>query len=160
MEHSAVTRRDEDYLRAIFLLEGKEQPVSPTRLGRELGISKVSCYQKLRRLENLGLGRYLSRKGFLLSEDGVGLVQQDIHRHHLLENFIQQELGLSSEDACQESARMGPVVSSALLEQISRKIGGAASCECGCCLEPPYEPEKLKNCHWCQMNLSRGLLYK
>ena len=160
MSNSELTPRDEEYLRTIFLLEGKDQAVSPTRLGRQLGISKVSAYQKLRRLELLGAGSYLPRKGFLLNTRGLTLAQGDIHRHHILEKFFQDELGFSSEEACRESARMGPTVSTQLLESISDKLGDAISCDCGCCLNPPYEPGDLVNCHWCKMNMSKGLVYK
>ena len=151
MNGSTATTRDGEYLRAIFLLEGARTPVSPTRLARKLGITKVSSYQKLRRLEGLGFGRYVLRKGFLLNQEGVKLAELDIHRHHVLETFIQNELGLSSEEACRESAKMGPSVSSKLVNSISRKLGDTLSCDCGCCLKPPYDPRELASCHWCQM---------
>jgi len=153
MAEGKVTSRDEEYLRTIFLLNGENEPVSPTRLARRRGITKVSSYQKMRRLEKLGLGSYVARKGFLLNSRGASLVSQDIHRHHVLETFIVRELGLSSRDACQESSRMGRHVSPELVKSISEKLGDTVSCDCGCCLNLPYDPDDLVNCHWCKPHL-------
>ena len=150
MPEAELTSREEEYLRAIFLLSGKKEPISPTTLAKTLAITKVSSYQKMRRLESLGFGNYIPRKGFLLNSKGVSLVEEDIHRHHVLEKFIQSNLGMSSSDACQESSRMGRYVSPALIRSISEKLDDGESCECSYCLKPPYNPQELVNCHWCR----------
>ncbi|MCK4613168.1 MAG: metal-dependent transcriptional regulator [Thermoplasmata archaeon] len=150
MNNESLTNRDEEYLRAVFLLNGLEEPVGPTKLANILGINKVSCYEKMRRLESLGLGKYVLKKGFLLNSEGASLAQSDIHRHHVLEKFIQNELGFSSKDACRESSRMGPHVSTEFMESILEKLGDNETCECGYCFNPPYDPKDLTDCHWCQ----------
>ena len=155
MDKEYVTCRDEEYLRAIFLLNGLDKPVGPTELAKTLGVNKVSSYEKMRRLEYLGFGKYVLRKGFLLNSDGAALAQSDIHRHHVLERFIQHELGFDSEKACRESTRMGSHVSTELMKRITEKLDKNDSCECGYCLNPPFNPQELFNCHWCQPYFSR-----
>jgi len=147
------TYRDEEYLRVIFLLNGSTEPVSPIRVARSLGVTKVSSYQKMRRLADMGFGKYLHGKGFLLNENGVKVVEKDIQRHHILEKFIQDVLNLSAEEACRESTRLGCHISDHLMRSISEKVGKSEKCECGYCFNPPYKPETLIKCHWCQSYL-------
>lgn len=151
-----LTKRDEEYLRAIFLLKGHMEPVGPTKLASVFGISKVSSYEKMRRLEILGFGKYILRKGFLMNIKATDIVQSDIHRHHVLEKYIQLELGLDSRDACRESSNMAHHTSPEVIERIRLQLGSEQNCDCGCCLTPPYDPEKLKDCHWCQPYLQSG----
>ena len=160
MPETELTSRDEEYLRAIFLLSGKKEPISPSILAKALDITKVSSYQKMRRLEILGFGNYIPRKGFLLNSKGESLVEEDNRRHHVLEKFIHCNLGMSSNDACLESSRMGRYVSPALMRTISEKLGNGESCECGSCLKPPYNPLELANCHWCKSHLQKGIAQK
>lgn len=145
-----LTKRDGEYLRALFLLKGHREPVGPTKLASVFGISKVSSYEKMRRLEILGFGKYILRKGFLMNTKATDLVQSDIHRHHILERYIQLELGLDSRDACRESSNMAHHTSHAMIERIRIQLGTDQNCDCGCCLTPPYDPEDLKDCHWCK----------
>lgn len=143
-----LTERDRKYLRALYLLDSQNEPVGPTALGSKMDVSRVGALKKMRRLEALGLGDYIHKKGFRLNECGVEVVEKDVRNHHVLEKYFQEKLGFSSSEACQESASMGDMVSDRFVNHISDQIDEEVACECGCKIRPPYDHEDLKECHW------------
>ncbi len=143
-----LTSRDREYLRAVFLLDGGNKPVGPSQLGNLVNVSKVAALEKMRRLEAMGFGEYVPRKGLLLNKDGVSVVQHDIKRHHVVEKFLEDNLGMDSTEACRESSAMDPYVSESFLKNAVSALGEKASCDCGCCIEEYYDPEVLYGCHW------------
>ncbi len=147
-ENVVFTSRDREYLRAVFLLGRGEEPVGPSQLGDLIKVSKVAALEKMRRLEAMGFGEYIHRKGLLLNKDGVSVVQRDIKRHHVVEKFLEDNLGMDSTEACRESSAMDPYVSDKFLENAVTALGEKASCDCGCCIEDYYEPKILYECHW------------
>ncbi|MFO7791912.1 MAG: metal-dependent transcriptional regulator [Candidatus Saliniplasma sp.] len=148
MKKKSLTERDRKYMIAIYLKEGYERPVGPSELAKDMDVSRVGALQKMRRLENQGLGEYQSKKGLILNGDGIDIVEEDVRRHHLLEKFLQESLGMDFEDACRESSRLGSVVSEEMMERIDMNYREYLECECGLCLDPPYEPGDLEECHW------------
>lgn len=154
MDKKEFTRRDKEYLRVLFLLKAHEDPVGPAEVAEKLNVSRVAAMKKLRRLESLGVGRYISKKGLLINDRGVDIVQRDTRKHHLLENFLENTLEMNSEEACRESAALDSSVSTELIEKMKLKYGKNLDCECGCQVEAYYEPEKLYNCHWYQKMFS------
>lgn len=143
-----LTDRDKKYLRALYLLDSQNEPVGPTKLGMKMEVSRVGALKKMRRLEFLGLGEYMDKHGFSLNDRGVEIVEKDVRNHHVLEKYFQEKLGFTSEEACEESAAMGPKVSDRFVDQVFDKIDHEIECECGCRISPPYDHEDLKNCHW------------
>ncbi len=143
-----LTDRDKKYLRALYLLDSQEEPVGPTDLGMKMGVSRVGALKKMRRLEFLGLGEYMEKRGFKLNETGVKIVEKDVKNHHVLEKYFHEKLGFTSEEACEESAAMGSKVSNRFVDQVTDKIDVDIACECGCQVNPPYDHEDLKECHW------------
>jgi len=148
MGMKSVTERDRKYIRAIYLKEGYKRPVGPSELAEDMDVSRVGALQKMRRLESQGLGEYLSKKGLILNGEGVDIVEEDIKRHHLLEKFLQESLGMNFDEACRESSRLGPIVSDKMMDRIDKNYREYLECECGLCLDPPYEPDDLEECHW------------
>ena len=86
-----LTNRDRQYLRAIFRLRGSTRYVGPQELATDMGVTKVCAFQKMRRLEALGLGEYTIRKGLMLNREGAEMVEEEIRKHHLLEKFLKEQ---------------------------------------------------------------------
>ena len=143
-----LTSRDREYLRALFILGGGNNPVGPSRLGELISVSKVAALEKMRRLEALGFGVYIHRRGLMLNDDGISMVQRDIQRHHVVERFLEDNLGMDSTEACLESSAMDPYISDNFLKNAFSALGEDISCDCGCCIEEYYEPKALYDCHW------------
>ncbi|MFO7991101.1 MAG: metal-dependent transcriptional regulator [Thermoplasmata archaeon] len=148
MERDDLTQRDGQYLKAVYVLGGREEAVGPAMLARRMDVSRVGALKKMRRLTSMGYGEYLNNKGFLLNEAGIQAIQTEMRRHHVIEKFLQISLEMESEKACDESSRVGQYMSRETIDNMSERLGDELTCECGCCIEPPYEPEDLMHCHW------------
>ncbi len=150
------TQRDREYLRALFFLGAHEEPVGPSKLSKLMGISRAGALQKNRRIEKLGYGKYLQNEGLLLNEDAVESIKEDISRHHAIETFFRKSLGMSPEEACEESSKIENHVSSRLMEKIRDKFEDELDCECGSCIDPDpgSDPEDLYDCHWYKKRFS------
>ena len=143
-----LTNRDKQYLRAIFLLKGSSCPIGPKKLAIKMGVSKVCAFQKMRRLEALGLGEYHLRKGLQLNDMGVGLITHEIKKHHVLEKFLEDTLKMNSHEACDHSTNIGPFVGDKLMNNIANTIGAEIACSCGSCFDTLANPSELEHCHW------------
>lgn len=152
-----LTLRDREYLRALFLLNSHEEPVGPTELSEIMRVSKVGALQKMKHLDSIDMGEYIKGSGLLLNKKGVEIVEEDIRNHHIFEQFLRKSLGMNYNDACQESEKISSVVSNRLIEKIVVKFEGELNCECGNCMDPPYNPEELRECHWCKKLIDHNI---
>lgn len=150
-----LTNRDREYLRVIYMLKGLEDPIGPVKLSKKIGVTKVCAFQKMHRLEALGYGKYILRKGLQLNEKAENLIDEDMKRHHIIEAFLQKKLGFTHEQACIESEKLEQSMSQTLFKKINKiRINPFDSC---CSYNPACKPtpSDLKNCPWVQR-----LLYK
>ncbi|MFW5928009.1 MAG: metal-dependent transcriptional regulator [Thermoplasmatota archaeon] len=149
MENS-LTKRDREYMRVIFLLNGNKEPVGPSQIAKRFDVSRAGVLRKMKRIADLDMGEYIDQSGLILNSKGVDIVEKDIQNHHLIETFLQKSLGMTFDEACKESSKIGDVISENFIECIKDKLDDDVDCECGFCLNPPYSPEKLQECHWCK----------
>jgi len=156
MDEINETKRDREYLRALFFLGAHEEPIGPSKLSKLMGISRAGALQKNRKIEKLGYGEYLKNKGILLNEDAVESIKNDISKHHAIEVFFKKSLDMDPEEACEESSKIENFVSSRLLERIRDKYEEKLDCECGKCIDPEEDadPEDLYDCHWYKKRFS------
>ncbi len=142
-----LTENDKEYLKALYLLNAHHTPVGPSTLAHITNITKEAAYQQLRRLQNLGYGDYQPRKGLLLNTTALSTIKDDIHRHHLIEHFLQHSLKLSAQEACQHSYHLQAHICQPLLEAIKKNIGTTTCSTCGEHLFPT-QPDHLNTCHY------------
>lgn len=148
-----LTNRDKQYLRAVFLLQGSTREVGPKELAGKIGVTKVCAFQKMRRLEAMGYGKYLIRKGLKLNETGISIVKQDIKKHHVLERFLKDTFKMTTQEACDHSNHIGPFICNKLMDNIENKIESVMDCHCGHCLGTPKNPAELEHCHWLKRSI-------
>jgi len=149
-----LTIRDREYLKAIFLLKGATIPVGPSPLSKSIGVTKEAAFQEMRRLEVLGFGKYILKKGLKLNNNAISIIKNDFKRHHILEKFLKKSLNMSHEEACEESTNIDLYISEKLMNNISNKIGQFNTCNCGCNLKSPLELKDLKNCNWIKKTIN------
>jgi len=147
-----LTARDRQYLRAVFKLKGFSKHVGPQELANVIGVTRVCAFQKMRRLEVLGMGEYAVRKGLRLNHEGVSVVEEEIRRHHVLERFLMETLKMSSKDACDHSTHMGPFVCDEVLSGMTDTLGNV-ECDCGHCLHECNGHQAAAECHWLKKNV-------
>ncbi len=150
------TGRDREHLRALFLLKAQEKAVGPSELSEFMNISRAGALKKMKKVERLGYGDYVPKKGLRLNKEATKTIKKDIHRHHALEIFLRESLNLSEEEACEESDILDEHISERLIEKICDEFEEELSCDCGYCIDPNVEPniEELYRCHWVQKNFS------
>jgi len=150
-----LTNRDREYLRVIYMLQGSTIPIGPAKLSKKIGVTKVCAFQKMHRLEALGYGEYILRKGLQINKKAKDIVEQDMKRHHILEAFLQKKLGLTHDQACLEAEKLAQSMSKNLFDKIDdAHVKSTSSC---CSYNPTHKPKAsdLKTCPWIQR-----LLYK
>ncbi|MBS3749105.1 MAG: metal-dependent transcriptional regulator [Candidatus Thermoplasmatota archaeon] len=150
-----LTNRDREYLRILYLLKGKNQPVGPVKLSKKLGVSKVCAFQKMHRLQALGYGTYLLRNGLKLNSKAISIVEQDVKRHHIIEAFLQKKLGLTHQQACIEAEQLDQSMSQRLFNKINTKETISSQSCCGYNLTHKLKVSDLKNCPWIQRSLCK-----
>jgi Mn-dependent DtxR family transcriptional regulator len=143
-----LTDRDKQYLRAIFLLQGSKQPVGPQELAVKMAVSKVCAFQKMRRLEIMGYGEYVLRRGLKLNENGVRIIENDIKNHHILEKFLEDTLKITFQEACDHSSHIAPFICDTLMNNIAHKMEAKINCNCGNCIDTAQNSAELENCHY------------
>lgn len=150
------TGRDREHLRALFLLKAQEELVSPSELSEFMDISRAGALKKMRKVEELGYGDYVANEGLRLNRKGTEIIKEDIERHHVLEIFLKESLGLPDEEACEESDILDEHVSERLIKRICEEFEEELSCECGYCIDPNKDPEidELYRCHWVKKSFS------
>ncbi len=144
-----LTQRDREHLLSIFLLNGHKEPVGPSKLAKKMNMSRAGALQKMKRLERSGVGEYIPKEGLKLNSKGREIIDKEILKHHVVENFFQESLGMDFEEACEEAEKLGFEMSGKIIDLIDLHYGDKINSECGLDLEPPFEPEDVKECPWC-----------
>ena len=84
----------EDYLKTIYKLQ-EEGTVSMSEIARALDLSSASVTNMAKRLSDMGLAKYQSYKGVVLTEAGNKVALETIRHHRLLELYLQEVMGYS-----------------------------------------------------------------
>jgi len=150
-----LTNRDKEYIRVIFMLKGSISPIGPVKLSKKMGVTKVCAFQKMHRLEALGYGEYHIRQGLKLNKKGIKIVEQDMKRHHIIEAFLQNKVGLTHSQACIEAEGLDKTMSQTLFNKIKDENLQSSSC---CKYNPSDSPtaSDLKLCPWMQRLICKG----
>lgn len=119
----AVTRSQEDYLKALYLLGGADKPVPTRELARRLGISSPSVSEMVTRLSAQGLIQHDRYRGQLLTKEGRKVALELVRHHRLLEMFLVRVLGYRWDEVHEEAERLEHVISERMEERIFELLG-------------------------------------
>src|ERR1700736_6099578 len=120
---SAFTRSQEDYLKALYLLNGHEHPVPTRDLAQRLGISSPSVSEMVNRLEAQGLVEHDRYRGQQLTREGRRVALELVRHHRLLEMFLVQVLGYTWDEVHEEAERLEHVISERMEQRIFDLLG-------------------------------------
>ncbi|NLK37523.1 MAG: metal-dependent transcriptional regulator [Epulopiscium sp.] len=98
-----VTASLEDYLEAIFFLNGESQDVRVTDLAIELNISKPSVNRAINTLKSQGYVEHEHYGSLRLTEEGLRIARNMAGRHKMLKCFLIEVLNVD-EDVAEEEA--------------------------------------------------------
>ena len=120
---SSLTRAQEDYLKALFLLHGDARPVPTGDLAQRLGISSPSVSEMMARLSAQGLVEHDRYRGQQLTREGRRVAVELVRHHRLLEMFLVQVLGYSWDEVHDEAERLEHVISERMEARIFELLG-------------------------------------
>ncbi len=121
-----VTAAVEDYVKAIYTLEGGEGSVTTTALAERLDVRPASVSGMLSKLTALGLVEHEPYRGVRLTEHGTRVALEVVRHHRLLELFLVENLGMSWDEVHAEAEVLEHVLSEELEELIAAKLGDPA----------------------------------
>lgn len=118
------SRAKEDYLKAIYELEGKVGVAKTTQLADRLGVRAATVTEMVQRLskEPDRTITYKHHQGVRLTPSGRRKAVEMVRRHRLLETFLHQTLGLSWDEVHQEAEVLEHHLSDRVTNAIDRHL--------------------------------------
>jgi DtxR family transcriptional regulator, Mn-dependent transcriptional regulator len=118
-----LTAAVEDYVKAIYMLQGGGEGASTNGLASRLDITPAAVSGMLRKLTALGLVEHEPYRGVRLTERGRLVALEVIRHHRLLELFLVESLGMGWDEVHAEAEVLEHVLSEELEELIAAKLG-------------------------------------
>ena len=134
MEAAAVrvdqlSRSTEDYLKAIYALGARGEPVQTSAIAESLAVAPASVSGMLKRLAEAGLLEHAPYRGVELTPAGRRAALRIVRRHRVLEAYLTRMLGYDWDSVHDEAERLEHAVSDTLIERMARALGN-----------PSYDP--------------------
>src|SRR5256714_10029014 len=113
----------QDYAKAIYTLESRHGAASTTELATLLEVRPASVSGMLRKLSDLGLVEHERYRGVRLTKRGRRVALEVIRHHRLVELFLVESLGMTSDEVHAEAEVLEHALSEELEELIAAKLG-------------------------------------
>ncbi|MFQ5904641.1 MAG: metal-dependent transcriptional regulator [Candidatus Binatia bacterium] len=121
----------EDYLKATYKIQQRQQWVSTSALAGRLNLSPASITNMVQRLEKLGYLNYEPYHGVQLTKMGMQKALDIIRHHRLVELFLAEIVGYSWDLVHDEAERLEHAVSESFVEKIDEVLGYPDRCPHG-----------------------------
>ncbi len=113
----------EDYLKAIWMVEQNETPVSTSRVAERLSLTAAAVTAMVKRLAEQKLLRHEPYYGVQLTAAGEMVALRIIRRHRVLELFLVELLGYGCDRVHDEAERLEHAASDELIERLAKLLG-------------------------------------
>ncbi len=113
----------EDYVKAIYKLEGEGKRVTTSALAAQLQLADPSITDMVKKLSDKGLLNYAPYQGVGLTAKGRRMAMQIVRRHRLWEMFLVKFLGFSWDQVHDEAERLEHVTSDELEKHLDEVLG-------------------------------------
>ncbi|MBK5273319.1 MAG: metal-dependent transcriptional regulator [Bacteroidia bacterium] len=114
---------EENYIKAIFHLQGKEGTVTTNELAHELSSRPASITDMMKKLKTKKLLHYQPYRGFRLSVEGKKVALDIIRRHRLWEFFLAEKLKFSWDEVHEVAEDLEHVSSKKLIDKLDEFLG-------------------------------------
>lgn len=121
----------EDYLQAIYSLEGEGETVISARLARRMRVTPPTAWATVRRMVRNGLVELDGKKVIHLTGEGHRLAEDIVKRHRLAERFLVDVMGLGWAEAHDEAHRFEHAITPRLESRIFELAGNPTTCPHG-----------------------------
>jgi DtxR family Mn-dependent transcriptional regulator len=114
----------EDYLKAIFSEQQSEpDKMAKTRnLARSMGVTQGTVTVMMQNMQKHGFILYIPRKGCRLTEKGKKIVVKLIHKHRLIELFLENVLNLDWSEVHREADVLEHSISDRVIKKIDELL--------------------------------------
>jgi DtxR family Mn-dependent transcriptional regulator len=129
LEHPSA--KVDDYLQAIYSLEGEGETVISARLARRMRVTPPTSWATVRRMERDGLVSLDDRKIIHLTPRGHELAEDITRRHRLAERFLVDVMGLGWAEAHVEAHTFEHAITPRLDAKIFELAGSPQTCPHG-----------------------------
>jgi DtxR family Mn-dependent transcriptional regulator len=117
------TQAVEDYLKAIFELQGQEGRVSTTSLANRMEVTAASATGMIKKLAKLNLVTYQPYQGVELTHAGEAIALEVIRHHRLIEQYLAETLGVPWDQVDAEADKWEHNLSDELEARIDAFLG-------------------------------------
>lgn len=117
-----LTASLEDYLEVICNYSENEKNVRAIDISKELEVSRASVSEALKKLASKGYINYGRYDMISLTENGKEVAQKILSKHRILQDFFENTLGLSREEASLNACRIEHVITDSAFKKISEYI--------------------------------------
>lgn len=114
---------EENYIKAIFHLQGQAAMVTTNELARELKTKPASVTDMMKKLKTKKLLHYQPYRGFRLSNEGSKVALGIIRRHRLWEYFLSEKLKFSWDEVHEIAEHLEHVSSKKLIDKLDAFLG-------------------------------------
>ena len=117
-----LTPANEDYLEAIFELGGTKGAVRSVDLASKLDVSKASVNHAIKHLKEVGYVEQPHYGDITLTKQGAQYAAGISERHHVLNRFLVDVLGVAPEVAAEEACTMEHAISDDTLRRLTAHL--------------------------------------
>ncbi len=140
-----LTEEQEDYLKAIFGLNGTIDYVSNKNLAQDLNIKPSSVSEMMLRLKKDDYVDIRPYKGVKLTQKGLDHTTNIIKRHRLIERFLIEELEYTWDEVHEEAEILEHRVSDRFIDKIDKLMGYPTTCPHGGIIPRENQIEEIYN---------------
>lgn len=121
-----LSTTEQQYVKAIYLLQQEGEPVTTRRLAQRLGVTPASVSGMIKHLEQAKKEAYVLHTSYgqiALTEQGRTVAVELVRHQRLLELFFVQILDMPWDQVHEDAERLAPLISEELEERIAAKLG-------------------------------------
>jgi DtxR family Mn-dependent transcriptional regulator len=113
----------EDYLKAIYKLQERSDPVPTSALAELLGVAPASVTNMCKKLADLNLLEYEPYQGVRFTPAGKKLALEIVRHHRLIELYLAEALNVPWDRVHEEAEKLEHVISEDLEERMAAALG-------------------------------------
>jgi DtxR family Mn-dependent transcriptional regulator len=129
LEHATDTV--EDYLQAIYSLEGEGETVISARLARRMRVTPPTAWATVRRMVRDGLVKLDAKKVIHFTPKGHEMAEDITRRHRLSERFLVDVMGMGWAEAHEEAHHFEHAITPRLEAKLMQMAGNPTTCPHG-----------------------------
>ena len=117
-----ISKSQEDYLKAMYVLKMKNGEIRVTDIAEHLGISKPSVTKAINNLKEIGLVNNKTYGKIEFTEEGVDIAKKVLEAYDISYVFLKEVLGLNEENAKKEAEKLKLTMEDSTLNSLAKYV--------------------------------------